>query len=182
MARAFLGGVAGALLLPGVAFASPDFPSTVRTHLDMSCTPKCSICHLTDPGLGSNANQVFAQTILGQVGERSLSPETLVEILDELAAAQTDSDEDGVSDIDELRGSSGEGSGQAGAGSSGATRDPSVVGAGDPCAGEVLYGCGAAQVAPAPAPRAWYGVAAVLGLFASLWFFRRVDGAPSRLD
>lgn len=156
--------MSGLGLLPRLAHASPNFPSVVRDHLEMACTPKCTICHESNPGVSGTANQLFAETIKAtrDPAERSgWNADEIVQALDKVKQAATDSDGDGVADILEL---------QAGSGAPGATgdapRDPSVSGEGEPCADVVLYGCGAARVAPRDPGSALWSALAVAALLA----------------
>lgn len=161
----------GLLLVTGIAGASPSYPSAIREQFpEMSCTPKCSICHLSNPGLGSNASQPFSRSLL-EAGLKAQDVESLVSALATLERDGTDSDKDGVVDVDELRGGSAS-SGSAGAATSGDVRDPSVPGVGDPCAEEVRYGCGA-QVAGSPPSSSTLGVVALGLLAGALVLLRR---------
>jgi len=84
------------------ARASSTYPAEVRAHLGLSSTPDCSLCHangqtgfgtVTTPfGTSMRARGLVAQNI-----------QSLDTALDALAAENTDSDGDGIGDIDELK-------------------------------------------------------------------------------
>lgn len=115
------------------ARASDPFPGAVRDDLDMPCLPTCFLCHITNPGEAGSAQQPFADSMVNAAGIPS--PGDTNWVTAGLAAlGDTDTDVDGMSDIDELK----------------AGRDPNVKGEGDICAPEVKYGCGAAHVSAAP--------------------------------
>ena len=139
------------LILPSLASASPDYPSQLRSELEMTCTPSCIICHTVNPGISGTADQAFAVT-LSDEGLKPDDTDSLRAALEAVTKSGFDSDGDGMGDIDELQYGAvvREGGAQSGMGGeangSDATRDPSVPGAGDPCTVEIGYGCGA-QVA-----------------------------------
>jgi len=122
------------LFSASAAQASPRFPGIVQAELEMSCAPKCSICHTENPGSYGTETQPFADT-LGV--NAPVDDEELREAVKKLnaSATQNDSDNNGTGDIDELK----------------ALTDPNVAGDGE--GSEVCvpqYGCGAASFARAP--------------------------------
>jgi hypothetical protein len=115
------------------AVALPEFPSTISAHLQMSCDPRCSLCHETDAPTGRpKVLSPFLKSLTanGVVADE----ESLTGALDQLGS--TDTDMDMVGDLDELKNMAG-------------ARDPNVAGPGDICASDVKYGCGA-QIAEGP--------------------------------
>jgi hypothetical protein len=127
------------------AAAQPEYPGYIRDHLQMACTPRCTLCHevaapTSAPKEGTPFFEAFTRE--GVIGGEL---ENVKAALDRMATEGTDSDGDQVADIVELK--------------------PSVVapppgmtaylasnpnGEGDICASEVDYGCGA-QMAGGPA-------------------------------
>lgn len=95
--------VLGALLaMPGLALASPTYPGTVADALGLPCNPDCTLCHTTPTGGFTTVNTPFGLTARMKHGLECCKPELLRDVLDELREAETDSDHDGVTDIDEL--------------------------------------------------------------------------------
>jgi len=93
--------LAGAALLPAVAQARPDFPPEIAGHLSATVAPACSVCHLEGKIGGITVVTPFAMSLRGH-GFTGAS-DTLLAALDQMAADGTDTDGDGVSDVDELR-------------------------------------------------------------------------------
>lgn len=88
------------LLLAGLAQATPNFPDAVATWAESSCSPSCALCHVGAPGNGT-ANTDLALALK----DRGLVPrdETkLFDALDQLEVDGVDSDDDGVTDAEEL--------------------------------------------------------------------------------
>ena len=93
---------AASLVVTRVASASPNFPAEVQKEWALPSAPDCIVCHQNDLGGAGTATKPFA---------RSLEREGLVEedigsldtALAALKAQNTDSDGDGISDIDELQ-------------------------------------------------------------------------------
>lgn len=154
------------LSFPSVAAASPEYTSAIRDHLEMSCRPQCTICHSTNEGGDGTARQPFASSLSAPnaEGEAQLGGDDVDQLLlrlDALRAAKTDSDGDGIADIDELEGHSSSGA----AGAANRPTDPSDPAASsDPCAYDV-YGCGA-RMAPEPTSHAWWIIATALSALA----------------
>lgn len=130
-----------ALFVSNSALASDVFPGAVRDTLEMPCLPSCLLCHTVNPGMSGLTDQPFTLAMTGNAGLPNPGETAWVE-RGLAALGATDSDEDGMSDLDELK----------------AGRDPNVKGAGDICAPDVHYGCGAASVAT-PASGGWSGAA-----------------------
>jgi hypothetical protein len=108
---------------PG-AWASSAFPGQIQQELGMSCAPPCTLCHRDNQGGLGTAGKPFADQMV-TAGLEAREPDRIRPALDALEAAATDSDGDGVPDVEELR----------------QERDPNVKGAGVVCG--PTYGCGA---------------------------------------
>ncbi len=82
------------------ASAMPNFPGDIQAHLGLSYAPPCTLCHATPAG-GGPVVTLFGQSMLAA----GLTPDTaaLIRALDTLAANHTDSNNDGRSDIDQLK-------------------------------------------------------------------------------
>jgi hypothetical protein len=96
------------LAIARTARASPNYPIYLQQALDAqtpgvsSCVPLCTACHLTAQG-GSEMINSFGATMERVSGLSIEQPESAVaSALAKVAAARTDSDGDGASDIDEL--------------------------------------------------------------------------------
>jgi len=86
------------LILTGLARATPNFPDAVATWADLPCSPPCALCHAS----GGGARTPFALALK----DRGLVPgdeTSLYDALDQLDADGVDSDNDGMTDADELR-------------------------------------------------------------------------------
>jgi len=120
--------VCGILLSANVG-AMPTFPSEIQSHLGLSYAPQCTLCHGSVSG-GGPVVTPFGQAMLA-AGLTVSGGSTLTNALDTLAKNKTDSNGDGVPDIDELK----------------AGNDP------NPNKTPVQYGCGA-KIAPG-SPVGW---------------------------
>ena len=94
--------IATLLAVPSTALASPAYPGTVQRELGLDCTPKCTLCHTVPTGGFTTVNTPFGKTARMQHGLECCNPELLADVLDELRDDETDSDDDGVTDVDEL--------------------------------------------------------------------------------
>lgn len=155
--------VAGVLGLTSLARATPQYPGAIDAELMVPCPDplsRCLICHTTAAG-GKTAFQPFALTLRANNFYRANDPNGLRATLRLLAlpANNPDSDDDGVSDIDELR----------------QCRNPS----GGEFDSVPEYGCDGARVAPPPDR---WGVAAalLLGTMLSGALVRRARRARRR--
>lgn len=146
---AFVGALACFLLsYPGVASASPAFPTALREAAGLDCTPVCSVCHTTDPGTSGTASKPFALA-MRDAGLEAGDESTVASAFEVL-----DPDGDGVPEFE-----GGDTSGAAGA--TGTTAFP--------CQAEVKYGCGVTSSAPqTPSGTAYLLLAGLLALGVSL--------------
>ena len=89
------------LLVAAPARASSVFPDRIRVDLALSYTPACTLCHVGAPGIGTAATP-FATSMRarGLVAGNLSSLDTALAALE---AEHTDSDHDGVPDIEELK-------------------------------------------------------------------------------
>lgn len=145
-------------LLPARAHAKREFPPDIGRHLSTVVDPACSVCHLDGKVAGVTVITPFALSLRahGFNGQET----TLNSALDAMQADGTDSDGDGVSDVDELRAGTDPNSPVPGA----TTADPT-------------YGC---AVAPLSLPSGW--TAAALAAAVALCWTRRARRQRSRND
>ena len=139
------------LLAAAPALASQIFPAAVQTHLTLTYTPACALCHFNGVTGYGTVTTPFGKTLMAR-GALAGNEASMLGALDAMQTAATDSDGDGVSDIQELKNGT----------------DPNVAQGADGGVGVVLppikYGCGA-SVAP--------GVLAALGVLALVGRRRR---------
>jgi hypothetical protein len=88
-------------LLPANAYAMSSFPGQIRNHLNLTNAPECILCHGSTAG-GGPVVQPFGKSMLA-AGLTMSGGGTLTSALDKLEQDGTDSDGDGVGDIDELK-------------------------------------------------------------------------------
>ncbi|HMR06940.1 MAG TPA: hypothetical protein PKA88_14245 [Polyangiaceae bacterium] len=114
----------GVTLLAGSVAASPSYPTEILDALEMDCAAPCTVCHQDTTGGAGTATKAFADALIdnGLEGEAASTVKTALDALD---AAGTDSDGDGVGDVEELR----------------QGRDPNLAGDAAICGPQ--YGCGA---------------------------------------
>jgi hypothetical protein len=94
--------LATALLAGCLAHASSIYPAEIRTHLGLSYTPDCSLCHANGQTGFGTVTTPFGTSMRsrGLVSQNIASLDTALDALD---AEKKDSDGDGVPDIDELK-------------------------------------------------------------------------------
>jgi hypothetical protein len=154
-------GLAPTVLVAPIAQAEQTFPSVVQSSFDMLCAPRCTLCHATDPGQGTNYTaRAFTLSVIRAY--QSKYPGKLPTNDDEMKVALTllkdgkvDTDGDQVLDDVELN----------------QGNDPNKPGQERLCGPN--YGCGA-HVAKAPAKNgeAWV-LAACAAVVATFGFRRR---------
>jgi hypothetical protein len=128
------------------AAASPSYPGLINQHLSLSYVPPCSICHQNGVTGYGTVSTPFGQSMMAR-GLRAEDPAALAAALDQLAADHTDSDGDGVPDIQELVA----GTNPNGPGGVGSTRAP-----------QPAYGCGATLAPAGPSRGAGVAFSALL--------------------
>jgi hypothetical protein len=139
------------------AWATPEYPAVIDAKLTVTCgepRARCLICHTTARGGQGTAEQPFARE-LGKLGlNRGHETSALVRALTQLEGLDQqhpedpqDSDDDGVSDLEELS----------------KCGNPS----GDDLGSGPVYGCDGAHLAPSTEPSPVLGALA-LGLAALL--------------
>ncbi|MFT3774308.1 MAG: hypothetical protein QM820_53785 [Minicystis sp.] len=159
---------------PGVALATPTFPSSIQTDLSLSYTPPCTICHDTTAGGTGTVHRAFGTAMQGR-GLVSGDTDSLKNALTALEAEKTDSDCDGTGDVQQLRDGRDPNTGEYIDGSGKPT--PEVDGG---CAGSDAgtddnvphYGCGA-QLAADPLPETSLPIAATMATVIGLALSRR---------
>jgi len=133
------------ILLSANVRAMPTFPGEIQSHLQLSYTPQCTLCHGSVTG-GGPVVQPFGEAMLA-AGLTVSGGSTLTNALDTLKRNKTDSNGNGISDIDELV----------------AGNNP------NPDKPPIKYGCGA-KIAPG-SPVGWH--VPILALVAMVLFRRR---------
>jgi hypothetical protein len=110
-----------ALLSPG-ARASQPFPDTLRTRLELSGAPACTVCHSNNLGGSGTVTKKFGAALRAR-GLEAGDTGSLADALTRLEADGVDSDGDGTGDVAELRAgtdpNTGTGTGQGGDGAQG---------------------------------------------------------------
>lgn len=101
----YLALVAAVLLVPTSARAEQQYPTVMQDHLALKYPPPCSVCH--EKGNTGSATVItpFGWSMRGR-GLVVEDPRSVTQALDALRDAHTDSDGDGVGDVDELVASS----------------------------------------------------------------------------
>jgi hypothetical protein len=93
------------LLVPAAARASETFPVTLRNTWQVGKLPVkgegCLLCHMTDPGLGTNVQRPFGVTVKS-FGAKKADAGSLQRALTSMRAQGSNSDGDPVSDYFEI--------------------------------------------------------------------------------
>lgn len=140
-------------LLPRVASATPTFPEDIKSHLAAASAPACSVCHAGEQKRGT-VTTPFG-TAMRSRGLVAYDTNSLNTALDALGGEKRDSDNDGISDVDELK----------------AGTNPNAAGQGGDDVPVPDYGCNVGR--PARANAAFEGL--LIGLAAILFVRRRVQ-------
>lgn len=90
------------LFSSSAAHASPIFPATMMDELDLDHVPECILCHTSAVGGFGTAQKPFAIYLLSR-GLRAADSDSLSNSLLAAEGEQSDVDDDGVTDLDELR-------------------------------------------------------------------------------
>ncbi|MGC4094264.1 MAG: hypothetical protein QM756_41415 [Polyangiaceae bacterium] len=142
----------GMLSSASPAFASPEYPSALRSMAGMSCAPQCTVCHTVNPGRSGTAVQPFALA-LRKLG---LLPGTVTTLNESFGKLKADTSAEAMAMVQALDNDF----------------DPNY----DMSLGQLAcgpsYGCGA-HVAKAP-PRSLDGLAWALGAVALFVSARRL--------
>lgn len=89
------------LFAASIAEAKPTFPSQIQEHLGLNQEPTCLLCHGSKQG-GGPVTQSFGLAML-DAGLTSSGSASLTGALDKLEANKTDSNGDGIPDIEGLK-------------------------------------------------------------------------------
>ena len=89
------------IALPRVARAEPTYPAEIQSHLGLNFTPQCTLCHATNAGGLGTITTAFGNALKARGLTTNIA--TLDPALDALAVANTDSNGDGISDIQQLK-------------------------------------------------------------------------------
>lgn len=141
------------LFVDHAARAQPDYPLEIKDHLSLSYAPPCSLCHAK----GNTGSATVITPFGWSMRARGLVVEndgSVDKALDDLKSRHTDSDGDGVGDIDELV-----------AGTDPNTAGPVKI----PNGKEPGYGCGGSAPDPNnPSDSILFPLPVALGLLAKL--------------
>lgn len=91
------------ILCSGTARGTETYPDFVRGELDLPATPECTLCHLTNDGQENTVRRPFGLQVLSHGGTGGGSRGSLRSALRAMEADGSDSDGDGLPDIEELR-------------------------------------------------------------------------------
>jgi len=91
-----------AVLFAAPAFASANYPVEIQNYLSTSTVPPCSVCHKNNITGAGTVTTLMGSALRAQ-GLVSGNVTSLHTALDALQTMGTDSDGDGVTDIDELK-------------------------------------------------------------------------------
>jgi hypothetical protein len=90
------------LVVARPCLAWPLYPQAVQDSFHLASAPDCKLCHTTDEGGPGTATKPFARTVQQFGVGAAEDPALLSSALDQIKACMTDSDGDGISDVDEL--------------------------------------------------------------------------------
>jgi Bacterial TSP3 repeat len=101
--RRLLAALLFALALPGAAYASPAYSTTLERVFELPCAPTCLVCHTKPEGGFATANTKLGITLRRMFNQQCCDARTLETSLAALEQDEIDSDGDGASDAEELR-------------------------------------------------------------------------------
>ena len=90
-------------LRQSVAHASPSYTGVLKRSLDLGCEPACTLCHTDPEGGFATTNTKFGITLRQMFHAKCCDNAALESIVVQLKASQVDSDQDGVTDAEELQ-------------------------------------------------------------------------------
>lgn len=93
---------AASVLAAASADASSDYPDVIKTKLGLTMAPDCILCHKDDNGGDGTIVTWFGLT-MQDFGVQGKRPDLLDAALDKDIDEETDSDGDGISDVDEFQ-------------------------------------------------------------------------------
>lgn len=95
--------VAALVSCAGVARATDTYPEFIRSELGLATTPECTLCHLTNEGQENTVRRPFGLQVLSHDGKGGGSRGSIRSALQAMEGDGSDSDGDGLADIEELR-------------------------------------------------------------------------------
>jgi uncharacterized protein (TIGR03382 family) len=128
----------GAMVAASSALATPTFPSVLQTELKITTVPACAVCHLNGVTSAGTVTTPFGKALRmnGLVANDDASLKTA---LAAVKTANSDSDADGCTDVDELvAGTNPNKAGDCGGGGTGGGTATTLP--------PIKYGCGASSV------------------------------------
>jgi hypothetical protein len=87
---------------PASVLAHPRFPGAIQQHLGLRQSPSCSLCHGSTAG-GGPVVQPFGKAMLAAGLSGASDDQGVAAALDQLESDGTDSNGDGISDIESLK-------------------------------------------------------------------------------
>ncbi len=91
-----------ALIVTAPALASATFPPEMKSKLSLAVIPECTVCHTSLIGGLGTVTKPFGQAMM-RAGLTAANTAAVKPAADKLVMDMTDSDGDGVGDIDELK-------------------------------------------------------------------------------
>lgn len=120
-----------AMVFAAPAWATATYPGVMKAKLSLAKEPECTVCHTSALGGLGTVNTSFGTAMRAEGTTGGAASASVEAALDALLSKKTDSDKDGVGDVDELK----------------AATDPNVATGAKPDPNKLKYGCGS-SVAP----------------------------------